>query len=248
MKKMFFIHIRKTAGTSASFAIKNLFSLKSQCPILSDFELNMKISREERKEYLGSFDFVSGHFSSAYNLLRGNDYATAIFIRDPISRVISAYHHMQADTTDPLHGLASSRSIEECLEIDGLSHEMLNSQTRYLVGNAGFDYDKLTDRERLEVATRFLDDITFLGLTEFFDVSISLMAFQSGLKIPADFPKLNCEITSQGKKKNELFNVVGGIAEKNQLDIAIYNHANSLFNARIVNALVIKQGERMCTF
>ncbi|MCF7971121.1 MAG: sulfotransferase family protein [Methylococcaceae bacterium] len=234
--KIFFIHIRKTAGTSARKALKDIFQIENECIIRSEWELKAKIPAEDRVKYLESFDFISGHFTSSYSNFI-NIMKSVLFIRDPVARVISAYNHIQADSTDPLHQFSIGKSLEECLETEELIEEMSNSQTRYLVGNSGYDYNELDDNARIQIAKDFLGKVDFLGLTEAFSTSISLFAIMAGKDIPDSFPVLNKKITEKGSKKSDLIGYSQLILSKNRLDLEVYEAAKEIFNERVADVL-----------
>ncbi|MEP1765803.1 MAG: glycosyl transferase family 90 [Sulfitobacter sp.] len=235
-KKILFLHIRKTAGTSARVALKKLFQLEEECPIRSQMELNGKVQKGKQADYLRKFDFIAGHFNRVAPIA-GPDFKTVVFLRDPIDRVISAYNHINNDTTDPLHRLAAGKSLLECLDMPELASEFDNSQTRYLVGNAGFSYDDLSDEERCRIAIDYLLKIDFIGLTDFFDLSLALIARSIGMHPLQKPPKVNQEMTAGGPKRLDMIEQHPAILKRNMLDATVIAQARIEFTVRAVGQL-----------
>ena len=135
-KNNFFIHARKTGGTSFHTIVINAFNYddKDICDIRSEVDLKVKISKKDRATYLKQFNFISGHFVGAYYDLM-DEYKSYMVFRNPVDRVISAYNHVQNDLRDPLRKHVAGYNILECIKNDMVKSEFQNHQTKLLLAN-----------------------------------------------------------------------------------------------------------------
>lgn len=234
--RVLFLHVRKTAGTSARVALKNIFELENECPLRSQLELNGKVRAQFQTAYFEKFDFIAGHFHRVAPIA-GPEFKTVIFLRDPVARVISAYNHVKNDTMDPLHRFGFNKPLLECLDMPELCEEFQNAQTRYLVGNSGYEYSDLNDDERLHIAVEYLKEVDFIGLTELFDLSLALFARSVGTNPLKHTPKLNQEITASGPKRMDLIDLHFDILKRNRLDSVVLEKARAEFSSRAMKLI-----------
>ncbi len=231
LKKIYFLHIRKTAGTSFNNLLRQGFEPHNICPILSEIELQQKIPKKDWGNYLNAYNYIRGHFYSIHQYL--NNFYTITILRDPIKRSISAFNHITNDLTDPLNKYIGGQSIHEAIHIPELQIEFSNAQTKYLVENAGYKYNDLSDEQRIKVAMDFLLQIDFFGFQEMFETSISLLSALSGLTFKNTYVRSNTKITEQGTKDNEAYVIWSELALKNKLDLEVYKRALRIFDARV---------------
>ena len=237
-KKVVFLHIRKTAGTSFRTCLAKNFDAKAECPIRSQFELRAKFAPNARRNELDKYNFISGHFYDLNSFLSDNHCITFMFFRNPIDRVISAFNHMKNDTRDPLHKFVSNVSLSEALDSDQVATEMSNSQFRYLFGNfyPNFEYSAFhatSDFKALEAdISACLTKVTHIGLTEFYRSSLKLFSktCPSGLLFGRPEHR-NKDITSNGMKLESLSSEqLEKIISYNKLDMLVYKQACRLFD------------------
>ena len=235
-KRVYFIHIRKTAGTAMREQIAFNVPKEKRLPELSEFELFAKHPKEGIERYLENFDFYSGHYYTLRNYLP-EDTFTFTILRDPVSRMISEINHIYSDKMDLLHEHVKDMKKAEALDDPRMKEALENSQTRYMVGNAGEDYDSLDERERLEVAKGFLDELSFVGIQEQFNTSIFLLSRELGWRLPPKIKKINEKITQNGMKVHHRIPFIGKIYNLNRLDIQLYRYAQTLFDRRVLKKL-----------
>ena len=89
---LYFLHIPKTAGTSLNNIIKEQFPKNKVYPYATYHQVytNTKLK-------LDNYDIIAGHFTHSYvqNMIRPVKIITVL--RNPVSRVISAYNHFMRE-------------------------------------------------------------------------------------------------------------------------------------------------------
>ena len=234
MKNVFFLHIRKTGGTSLRGIIEKFYDKELRCPILSSLHMRRVIKQSDQKNYLNQFQFISGHYYGIKQIL-DDSFTTITILRDPIDRTISEYNHMIYDEKDPLHKYAKGRNILECLEDPRLAIAMQNGQSRYFISNAGYDYDSIEDDEKIQISLDCLTNQCLFGFTELFNITCDYICNNFGWKVPEKVPYLNQKITEQGSKRKDLIGVLGHIEKVNQVDLTIYREARTIFDKRVAD-------------
>ena len=97
-KRLFFLHIHKTAGTSVSRAIESALPDDSTCPINFEYEYfaqksfkNEHIENNYWQNKLSNYKFFRGHFGLEIRNRYFPDTLVLTFLRDPVERLISCY-------------------------------------------------------------------------------------------------------------------------------------------------------------
>ncbi len=159
-----FVHIPKTAGTSFRFAAKNYYGEEN---ILNDYGMESKTTSAEILEFYyktnnvemlressSKYTLLTGHYPvSRYDeIFSGSPIAT--FIREPVSRMISEYYHLQ-----------NHEGLTDSLNEFYRKEEYCNRQVKLLGGKSIFDLD-------------------FVGVTDQYELSLTLFneKFSSNLE------------------------------------------------------------------
>ena len=235
-----FMHIRKTGGTSFSSYLRSQFSLAEICPERSQFELQVKHKDENLSQYLRQFKLIHGHFYTVPQLV-GPDWHTVTILRHPIARTLSELNHILSAEDDLFHARAKGRDRTEILGDPEFKRPFENSMTRHLVAAAGLGYEAINDERRLNTAKRFLQEIKGFGFTEQLGTSTWLIARQLGWEYRPP-QRLNTAITESGQKITEAPPYVDQLYSLNNLDIALYEFAQNLFDQRVTEALASQPG------
>lgn len=236
--KSAFIHVRKTAGTSFRVNLLDALShsrngVLNECRIRSTVELKAKYSPTERAGYLNSFDFIAGHFHDLGSYCDLSSWTTFMFFRDPIARCISAYNHMINDQTDPLHKFCKNCTFDEAIMQPELSSEFENPYYKYLTGCFGSSFIQSDAVTRIAIQG-LLKQITYIGITELYDLSLELFSFQSRGALGFSSPKkLNTKITKNGLKYGDVSaKSLARVIIRNRIDAMIYSEALAIFSER----------------
>jgi hypothetical protein len=125
-KKLYFLHIPKTAGTSVSSVLSQIAEnkgLKMVGPILID-HLNQRPNWEKS-------DLLAGHLGL---LPLSYNFQYFVILRDPLERLYSHYSHLKRDPAHPQHKILAETDLnfEEYLLDERLHNLNYNMQARYL--------------------------------------------------------------------------------------------------------------------
>ena len=92
------------------------------------------------------------------------------FVRNPISRAVSDYHFCRKNPANPAFPAANRLSLTEFVEANYSYGQ--NGQVRWL-SNAAYGAPFASEEAMLEEAMKNLAQISFVGITEQFDISIA---------------------------------------------------------------------------
>ena len=98
MKRLFFLHIHKTAGTAVSRAIESSLPANSICPVNFEYEFFDKervgsadCGTDNWHTRVSEYKFFRGHFGLEVRNSYFPDAMMLTFLREPVDRLVSAY-------------------------------------------------------------------------------------------------------------------------------------------------------------
>jgi hypothetical protein len=191
-RKIFFIHIMKTAGTTFRFLLERSLGQN----IYPSAE---ELSKQKNTWYLPCNEFVQairnnhkelnqkrvicGHYPYIYGEKILNSPFIASFIREHISRTISMIGHFKQINSD-----YSGYDISEILKIESfVKNQIENYQTKIFAINridipsVNFAYP--IDDESYNLARARMLKLDFLGITEQFEFSSKIFSMKTGINI-----------------------------------------------------------------
>ena len=216
------LHVPKTAGTSLRKIIKNNY-IPEELLFVYDNHPNFFSTRELKNlslEDINKFKVIMGHIQFDIKIFPCNKFNFLTFVRDPVNRVISYYHHVMT------HNKVWSNKKISLLKYIETSNDLQlsNHQTRVLAGLGG---NPVTDKH-LKAAISNIDNyFCFVGISERFVESISFMAGMFNWENSS----ILHENASIGKPDAAFFSdmEIERIKELNKLDIELYNYIESNF-------------------
>ncbi|MGF1514704.1 MAG: sulfotransferase family 2 domain-containing protein [Elainellaceae cyanobacterium] len=224
-----FIHIPKTAGTTLTSILDSKFNRDRICPEHRLIEL-----QEYSAEQIAAYRLFRGHFSYDIGLLLPQAPYLVTMLRDPVERVISAYEfmktciiiHPQAAATQQKARTLPLKDYIRDPDVSGV----VNAQTRQLAGRAWRGAARSAHSDWLDAAQAHLEEFAFVGLTEQFNESMALLNYTFGWSPLQQVQRL---MVGRKRLKREQLTAeeLDIILEHNQLDVALYNHAQALFEA-----------------
>lgn len=239
-----FVHMEKTAGTSLyEMLVAHYGALRSSPPHLA-FLPELPLGE------LNQYDFVSGHFSyqEAMALPRSHKQCITMF-REPFARLISFYRfhraHPVEDNGDVITDLAQKLGPAEFFRHPTIrnSHRTDNLYLRTFgpVTKPDAVRTAAMASTSLELATKRINSLEALGLTEDMDSSMRLFGTSLNIDMLTDIPGLH--VTDRFHAETAGFAPAEKIAMSGELqsammplvryDLKLYEHASRLFRQRL---------------
>lgn len=204
-RRLFFMHIAKTAGSSVNALARRYFSPELCVTHVESYHLRPGMNVRDLQDKL----FVSGHVTVQVALSRryiGNDFSTFTLLREPLGHLRSHIawvkrlglpEHAQECGLHPVYIQDMARrlnamSLEEFIASMGeLEHNLFdNAQTRYLA-NA---FSRTLDDGHLELALNALRGFDLVGINEEFDRSMRVLARFMSWEDPGAVPRENTAV------------------------------------------------------
>jgi hypothetical protein len=224
-KKLVFLHIPKTAGTSLHKIMERHYPGDRLCDLYPPFTDEYVVSLRDSKR-LRQAELLYGHLNFAIDQVLGFDGVYLTILREPIARVLSLVKHHAAHPdaayyTRLHNGLSPTDFIEERLSLETNNH-----MTRILTGLPPTlfleDDEAMVDRALWHIEVKF----AFVGLTERFQESVLRMAEILDWRTPQEIlressrKRLNRASTHEPIEQDA--GLQSAIERHNRLDIALY--------------------------
>ena len=225
-KAQIFLHIPKTAGTTLNRIIDRQYSPFEIFTIdphrVKASSERLRQSSEQRRRRLR---VVRGHLPYGIHefLPQGATYIT--MLREPVARVLSAYHFVLRRPLNPLHRkvIRERLRVEDCLR---LFPERRNTQCRFVAGieDMSISDDRLLAKAQDHLAKAF----SVVGISERFEESLMLFSTAFGWDIP--FYR-NCRVAKVRPQIDP--GTADMIREYNRLDLELYEFGKGLFEENL---------------
>lgn len=226
--KSFFLHIPKTAGTSFRLELINYLGEDKLYPNLKDLkENNEQYPTEKQLPTLFPYDrksieVISGHYG--YNIKQElfPDSITMAFFREPIARAISNLKHLQRHSNN----FKDKTLLEIAKQGNNCNSQVNNRQTFML-----WDGNNINEKFNIEKAKQTLQNIEFIGITEYYKESINLCNKTFNWQLSGNLFTNKGGESQDTQIEQELLDYLN---EHNKLDIQLYKLAVSIFKSRCV--------------
>ncbi|MGI9013121.1 MAG: hypothetical protein ACR2GY_02615 [Phycisphaerales bacterium] len=250
--RLFFIHIPKTAGTTLIPLIDMHFHAREICPAQLWREI-VKLPQES----LPAYRLFRGHFGGeGLDTFLPKPPLTMTMLRQPLPLALSTYKFILREPGTRVHQLVrdNNMSFAEFIEHPETRSKVSNKQVRHLSFSLEHDPDSgpiFDARESLaaidqwvkehrapipaklkyERAIEQLMKCACFGLVERFDESMALLSYTFGWPAAGAIQKLR---VAPKRDEDELDSAVQDrLAQLNQHDLALYDHAEKIFNERV---------------
>ena len=231
-KRVFYYHIPKAAGSTVENIVFDQYGFKDVYRFHSVRESRItqvqKLNHNSLAQYKAAV--AIGEYG-LHQLFKGSWHPFTI-LREPISRITSHYNFVKNTPDHFFYAKAQKLSFEGYLN-EYPTIEMDNGQTRLLAGlDLNYevdDYQLTTNEDLLKAQDHLENQFAAFGIMEQFDLSLVHFAKVFNWKFPV-YQKKNVFRKAKEKPGTSTKSL---IKQKNQLDIELYEFANSLFQRRI---------------
>jgi Galactose-3-O-sulfotransferase len=223
-----FLHLPKAAGSTLNRLIEweyPLLQMYSIDPVF--FEWSWTHLQRLSKERLRRTRMFKGHMLFGLHALLPQRATYITVVREPVDRVISSFYFMRSYKLHPLYWKFKREnwSLEDFVRRSPRE----NVQCKII---AGAEYAKPCTAEICERAKQNLGRyFSVVGLFERFEESLALMKLRFGWKLQR-YSSFNVTRT-RPRKADIPQSTLDLIAEKNALDISLYNCAANIFQTAI---------------
>lgn len=248
--QVFFIHVMKTGGLTLFESIRASFASDEVYPEPGvDFSpdvdrpiafrhLTMRYLETLSDERRRRIRVFTGHFPYVAREVLGGDLSTVTILREPVERTISLLRQFQRTAIGrsradgvPLAGLSLEEVYDQPQVYEPLVH---NHQTKlFCMSSAdqptGYMQEIDVDESRLALAKENLARIDVLGLTERYDDFLDEVSRRLGWSVNRDV-RVNVAPSDDGSPVSK--DLRRRIAADNAIDIAFYEYAKELVEAR----------------
>jgi|GEM_PF-6354084 len=230
-----FVHIPKTAGTTFKQILFDKFPQDSHRPW--DFMALPYSNFSDYRLYYGHF------YYHVIQKLMPKPSTYMSFFRNPIERSISHYYYLYNAKKKNPHILDLQKTPDTLAEFIDSKHsiDIIDLQTRFLGTQLAFStHEELTKaiaemdnqvlagyRIKAEDAYSIVDSLDFIGLTEEFDKSLTVLCHTFGWE-----PVENSITENVGSYKRPSQALINKIIDLNQEDLKLYDYAVKVFNTR----------------
>ncbi len=242
IKKIVFVHIPKTAGSTFKRIIMNQYSEGEYIPIYNRADIEQNFTNhfhtDKVKAIFGHFffpDFIQGEIDIEQHKLM-------TFLRNPVARVISNFHHsLQSDKPKTIEYMKDLQTLEKFAAWKG----QLNIQTQFISGLNIADFNK--DPEKgYEIAEKNLRKyFSLIGITERFDESMTVIYD----RLPwQKKPYISYNVRNSLSKQSVDTETKKLIEKLNYLDLKLYNLGNELLDEHIKKTPFFKLKQAVLRF
>ncbi len=214
------IHLPKTAGSTFNAILRRRFPadrIYEHQSYFNDSGANgPALSTASRTSLV-----ILGHLDFRCRLYLPQESVFVSFLRDPVQRVVSGYHNILRDATNPAHAQVSRMDLAEYVR-SGAVRDVDNGQVRRLSG-VGMDPPiGALSEEHLQLArSNIANHRYFIGITELFDQSLILLADLLGAR-PWHYVPVNTRTAGLRPPPIAEPEIAACIRHRNSLDLALY--------------------------
>lgn len=224
---LFFLHIPKAGGTSMRIALEACYGETLTQFYDNDYTVTERHYHQQRiRAHSSTVQVIFGHFSVGLHRPLGlwGHYVT--FLREPLSRFISDYHHRHRTATIPDHWTFATY-LEQCPYLD-------NQMVRLLSGYSGPLSDRMTTVAFNTAKQNLCQHFQFVGFFETLHQDWQQLGACLGRELP---PLDHANRSTPGKEQRVVLSelpaaVRSRLLQLNQYDLELYQFARDQFPSK----------------
>lgn len=233
---VYFLHLRKTAGTS----LNKIISASSNAPpILStdSFRDYLSYSFSNKENSPGNLivrthSYYGIHAMNFNHLFNPDKYTYITILRDPIERAISYYFYVRRDRPKKYEHPASKFARQVDIKEFYQYSKRDNEQTRILSGYPSKFFDRCNSWLLERAKSNLMKHFSVVGVTERFDETVALINRKFDWNLDLNVPR--AKVNKARPKKEELSKeTINYIQNCHQFDTEIYQFARQIFEEQL---------------
>ncbi len=176
-----FLHVPKTAGTTFRAILERNYPEREICAVYPNnakYHQPDQVSEFSQKKKDG-FACFFGHVSFGFHKRIGRDIPYIAFLRNPVDRVISLYHHIMSHDRR-----FAEKKISIVKFIQGYKNIQADNQQVRILSGANPTFGRVTEEMLWNAIENIENRFAFVGLTEYFDESLLLLNEKLELRKP----------------------------------------------------------------
>lgn len=234
-RKLIFIHIPKTAGSTFGSIINKLypddkrFVISGGSAVPSNYQYEAAILNFKRldEKIVQKIDLLVGHMPVIIDE-KASQFKFITFLRNPVERVISDYRYVTTTPTNPLYLLVNDISIQEYVSRNR-DLQLDNLQTRLISGNLD---GEITEEDLIKAKDVIAEHFIFVAFTEYFNISLVYLKDVLNWSHYPRFRKENVTKKHNHKITDEEISI---IESYNKFDLKLYNDCLQTFLKNVEN-------------
>lgn len=224
----YLLHIPATGGRAFFERVAHHFSPETVLS-LPDWPLTPDDVSYTPQDFVGK-KLIRGHFDYEFCHALPRPPLYLAWLREPVTRIVALHQQITQQPEHPRYKELGHLSLDEFVAHPAFALEGSNSQTRRLASSAFPENQTIPDSVLLEMAQVNLDEMAFFGLAAQPGLSMRLLAYTFGWPLLKPTPEMHLSPVDLEAIAPA---TLAAIREQNQLDIALYEFARPLFEARI---------------
>lgn len=225
---LYLLHLPATGGGAFFGRLAHHFSPETVLS-LPDWPLTPDDVQYTPAAFVGK-KLVRGHFDYEFCHVLPRTPLYLTWLREPVARVIALHQQITQHADHSRHQELGHLSLTEFVAHPAFALEGRNTQTRRLAGSAFPADQTVPDEVLLEMAQVNLDEMAFFGLAAQPGLSMRLLAYTFGWPLLKPTPEMHLNPVTLDTLAPD---TLAAIREQNQLDIALYTFAQTLFEGRV---------------
>ncbi len=233
---VYFLHLRKTAGTSLMKMIKASSHTPDVISVDGFRDYFNYASSHPKTDIIGrmvrTHSYYGIHLMNFNHFINKNQYTYMTVLRDPIERAISYYYyvkrHRPKKHEHPDSAIANRFDLKDFYQHTNKD----NGQTKILSGAPSRLFDHcnswILNLAKKNLASQF----ALVGITERFDETVNLINQTFDWQLDVNIP--NAKVNPNRPKQNDLTEeTLSSLRYAHQFDIQLYEFAKELFEKQV---------------